>query len=699
MAFAVVVGACKGPAEPPPTAVTVDVVVVGAGTGGTSAALAAARHGARVMVVESSGWVGGQMAGVPALEDTRPTLTSNTGFARELGDELVAYYAASGKSVFTCGLNPALPIVCAEPHVVRDVLQQAMQDAGIELRTHTEVVAVERDGDVVTSVTLSDRTHVAAHVVIDATELGDVLPLAGVEYRVGNQRSSRGIDPAACIQDITQVAPIRKYDVVPAGFALTSEPPGYAAAPFAALVQAGSTTTTFPWSWARHNLYRGVPDSARPGSYDTSTPAAITRTNVNLANDVPATVAYVEDRATRDKVDCEAALATLRFLYYAQHELGLEQGDAWSVSDDEGFAEAAIATRCPDLPAELAALVPYLPPRPYIREGRRIVALHTLTGGELDRGSAVAPRVPVRFHSAIALGWYSMDLHGCASASDLETELGDGAVPAESLGMHAPFAIPFESLIPITVDGVIAAEKNIGVSRLANGATRLQGVTLLVGQAAGTIAALASTGGVQPRDVDPFEVQRALVADGAALAIDALGDVATGDPRWGAIQLAITRGVMAANASGAFSPTASLTRADGAIAVATLFQLTLDPPASPSFGDVDVVHPAFLYVEAMLRAGFTTGCGGGNFCPDAALTRAQLAVFLAKGLEPSPPACTTPPFADVAMSDPTCPAIAYVTARGLLAGCGGGSFCPASPIQRADAAAAFLALMIAIGAP
>src|SRR4029078_4522099 len=68
-----------------------------AGDGGAEAARGAARHGARVMVVESSGWVGGQMAGVPALEDTRPTLTSNTGFARELGDELVAYYTASGK--------------------------------------------------------------------------------------------------------------------------------------------------------------------------------------------------------------------------------------------------------------------------------------------------------------------------------------------------------------------------------------------------------------------------------------------------------------------------------------------------------------------------------------------------------------------------------------------------------------------------
>ena len=56
------------------------------------------------------------------------------------------------------------------------------------------------------------------------------------------------------------------------------------------------------------------------------------------------------------------------------------------------------------------------------------------------------------------------------------------------------------------------------------------------------------------------------------------------------------------------------------------------PPATPTFNDVGVGDPAFQFIEALAASGITAGCGGGNFCPDATLTRRQMAVFLAKGL-------------------------------------------------------------------
>jgi hypothetical protein len=55
-------------------------------------------------------------------------------------------------------------------------------------------------------------------------------------------------------------------------------------------------------------------------------------------------------------------------------------------------------------------------------------------------------------------------------------------------------------------------------------------------------------------------------------------------------------------------------------------------PASATFGDVPVGHPQFQFVEALFAAGITAGCGGGNYCPDAPLTRGQMAVFLAAAL-------------------------------------------------------------------
>jgi S-layer family protein len=56
------------------------------------------------------------------------------------------------------------------------------------------------------------------------------------------------------------------------------------------------------------------------------------------------------------------------------------------------------------------------------------------------------------------------------------------------------------------------------------------------------------------------------------------------------------------------------------------------PPASPSFADVPPSDPAYAFIEAIHAAGITAGCGGGNFCPDQAITRKQEAVFLSKAL-------------------------------------------------------------------
>ena len=55
-------------------------------------------------------------------------------------------------------------------------------------------------------------------------------------------------------------------------------------------------------------------------------------------------------------------------------------------------------------------------------------------------------------------------------------------------------------------------------------------------------------------------------------------------------------------------------------------------PGTATFGDVPTTHLFFQYVEALAASGITSGCGGGNFCPDAAVTRGQMAVFLAKAL-------------------------------------------------------------------
>ena len=84
-----------------------------------------------------------------------------------------------------------------------------------------------------------------------------------------------------------------------------------------------------------------------------------------------------------------------------------------------------------------------------------------------------------------------------------------------------------------------------------------------------------------------------------------------------------------------FAPTGEDCRGDALMVNKLQFSWTRQvspPPATASFGDVPTNHPFFQFVEALAKSGITGGCGGENYCPDAPLTRGQMAVFLAKAL-------------------------------------------------------------------
>ncbi|HET9208750.1 MAG TPA: S-layer homology domain-containing protein [Thermoanaerobaculia bacterium] len=113
------------------------------------------------------------------------------------------------------------------------------------------------------------------------------------------------------------------------------------------------------------------------------------------------------------------------------------------------------------------------------------------------------------------------------------------------------------------------------------------------------------------------------------------------------------------------------------------------PCTTATFNDVPCSDPLAPWVEELVRRGVTAGCGGGNYCPANAVTRNQMAVFLIKTVEgPSfvPPACTTDPFNDVPCSSPFAPWVKLITDRGITAGCGGGSYCPNNEVNRAQMA-------------
>jgi hypothetical protein len=111
--------------------------------------------------------------------------------------------------------------------------------------------------------------------------------------------------------------------------------------------------------------------------------------------------------------------------------------------------------------------------------------------------------------------------------------------------------------------------------------------------------------------------------------------------------------------------------------------------AYKSFLDVPTTYWAYSYIERLYAAGITGGCGGGNYCPETAVSRGQMAVFLERGMNGSsytPPAATGTVFGDVPTSYWSASWIEKLFADGITGGCGGGNYCPETVVTRGQMA-------------
>lgn len=553
---------------------TYDVIVAGAGTGGCGAAIQAARLGASVLLLDETDYIGGQMnAAAVTSMDEGGTLVRGRGLYRELVERIEAHYRPLGIDPETAYQYGHIGV---EPRVGRQILHDMLKAAQVQLSLRSRVTRVLKEGEVVQGVEVSvttaegATTHILkSRVLIDATEWGDVIPLTGARYRVGN-----GLNGASNltqrVQDNTWTAVIKKYPgAVPPAFRLVEKPPGYTDKVhqrFVKTLKLGDEigTDDRPWTWARFIGYRGMPNSAEGGGT-----RPITRTHVNFNNDWPSSVAEIEDPVKRLATERDMRLVTLHLLYYLQTTLGLQD---WAVADDEGYDTPYNRAQVDAWLKERADLQPYrtlfyhFPVMPYVRESRRMVGLHTLCAREIDRRPG---QRPVQFPTSVAIGDYPVDMHGSMQPRYLELDLDRAEdIPAKFGGHgHGPFAIPLECFIPEKVDGFLPAEKNISQSRMGNGATRLQPHTMLMGQAAGALAALAIKHNVQPRAVEPVLVQDVLARAQDPLTYEPVQDVASDQPEWAAIQMVTVRGLLPL-AAGKFAPRQHVTAAEAAAVLA-----------------------------------------------------------------------------------------------------------------------------------
>lgn len=489
--------------------INTDVLVVGGGTGATAAAIQSARRGAKTMLVSELPWLGGMLtaAGV-AAPDGNELLALQTGIWGEFLKELrrrqpggldnawvscFTYEPKIGAAIFASWVD-ALPNL-------RWIVGQAPR-------------AVLRAGDRILGVRFDDLT-IRAQVTLDGTELGDLLALGHVSYRWGWEDQAQFGEPSApqsltdptdALHEIIQTYPVQSPTWV---VLLQDVGEGNEASPIAPTDS--YDPSQFQGAWDGYGAEAFLNYGRLPqNQFMLNWP--------NRGNDYGRDLhRLIQGDAAWQAWADEAIAHSQNFAHFIQSRLGRRYG----------LAAEAFPT-IPGRPGGGAFAL-----MPYYRESRRLVGLATVT--ELDilpqAGGRAAP-LPINDQgdmSAIAIGNYPNDHH--YPGFDL---------PLVPKSMHwggrwtgTPFTIPYEVLVPAAVDGLLACDKNISVSHIANGATRLQPIVLGIGQAAGMAAALCVEQGCEPRQLSVTTLQAALLQEPTApAAIVPLLDNLPGEREW-----------------------------------------------------------------------------------------------------------------------------------------------------------------------
>jgi len=481
---------------------TTDVLVVGGGTGGTAAAIQAARQGVPTILVSEFPWLGGMLtsAGVSA-PDGNELVAFQTGlwgaFLRELRQRQIGGLDNSWVSMFSFDPRTGAKLLA-------DWVQQLPNLKWIAGQTPLEIL---QQGNCITGVRFENFT-VKAKVTLDATELGDVLALAEVPYRWGWELQSEFEEPSApvSVNQLTQQYPVQAptWVVVLKDFGEAEDAPEIPVPP-------DYSPEQFVGAWDNYGAEQFLNYGRLPGGlFMINWP--------QCGNDYGEGVGrLVESTDKQQQFLQEARLHTQGFAHFIQTQLGHRYGLADNIFPHSLFGGGAYALH------------------PYYRESRRLQGLVTVREQDLlpVAGGRVAA-LPVDINrreviSSIALGNYANDHH----YPGVNFPLKPKSIRWGGRWTGTPFTIPYGCLVPLSTDGLLVCEKNISVSHLANGATRLQPVVMNIGQAAGMAAALSVSLNCQPRDLSVRCIQDALLQDPVApAAIIPLFNLPSHHPDW-----------------------------------------------------------------------------------------------------------------------------------------------------------------------
>ena len=501
-----------------------DVVVYGGTASGIMAALAAARAGRGVALLEPGRHLGGMVSGGLGWTDIGDRRIIG-GLTREFYARVAAHY----------GVGP-WEILGPEPHVAEDLFRAWLAEAGVTVHYGARLGGVAREGRAIRAIATEAGERFAARVFIDAGYEGDLLAGSGVGYTVGRESVSLHGERWAGRQPIRPDkhnfdAPVSAFvggnagpllpliherPLVPEGdgdgglqaycfrLCLTDRsekripfprPEGYDPARYELLrrylAAAGSRVTL--------GLLLGLKGLLPHGKVDVNSIGPLSTNLLDGSNWAYPEATYARRAAIWD----DHLRYTAGLLYFLAHDPDVPPAmraemHGWGLCADE-FADTG------GWPHQL-----------YIREGRRLRGEYHLTQHDLLGRRAQ--------YDTVGLGAYNIDIREvqrvCLPVPRFPHLVGEVFNEGYLSLLVEPYAIPYRALLPRhgECDNLIVPVC-ISASHVAFSSVRMEPQYMILGHAAGTAAALAVADGIAVQRVDPVALQRALVAQGQVLAV------------------------------------------------------------------------------------------------------------------------------------------------------------------------------------
>ena len=448
-----------------------EVAVVGAGPAGLCAAIAAARMGRDVLLIEKNGYLGGNcVTGLPLLgfldlDGRRVT----GGIAQEFVDRLIERGACAGHR--TCPKHNSVTNVTPDEFKVLAI--EMCREAGVRILLHSEAIDVEvENGEIKKAIFFGkgNRIVVEAKTFLDCTGDGDIAYLCGCSYEMG-QKATGVLQPPTVLFTLQDVDTARLFDYIEAHpeemtYSSTIEHrPGYDADYFRA---------------SDNHVFVGL---------------RATFTRLREAGKCPVereTLIYIKSFHKG-----EVYVNSTRLL-------NTDATDILSLTNAEleGQLQVPKLTQMlrENVPGFENCFVSAIYPSLGVRETRRFMGISYLTSDRICAGE-----IP---EDSIALGAYKIDIHSGVDRSTIFKAVKD------------PYGIPYGCLVSREIGNLLFAGRCVSVDAEVLSSLRVMPQCMSMGEAAGVGAALALRDGIKPSEVCVTEVREILLQNGAILTME-----------------------------------------------------------------------------------------------------------------------------------------------------------------------------------